>query len=318
VRIVNNYQEVFDLVGRALGVLPHEAQRQQRFSVSDKQIYRILLDNGQTVALRTSPRPRTFAYTASNLSILRLLNLPVQNVLAEGALRSGGSYIILNWIPGRDLADELGAMTPAQMTAVARQVVHCQRRLGALPQAPRCGWAPIGGSGTLANWSAAFGVPCTAPLDDGTLLPSLRARLCRVRIGLEPYLTAVTPVCFLDDLTSKNVLVENGVLRGIIDVDYVCYGDPLLTVGGTLAGIVSTMAQPAEFYVDELVRFWNPDPMQLRAIHFYAALWLIGSLAQPDASIDLARAQRLASAADASLHRAESSGVAPIRQRMAG
>jgi aminoglycoside phosphotransferase (APT) family kinase protein len=247
-----------------------------------------------------------------------LLNLPAQNVLAAGPLASGGSFIILNWIPGRDLADELGSMTRAQMTMVAQQVVNCQRRLGALPQARRCGWAPIGGTGALANWSEAFGEPCTAPLDDGTLLSSLRARLCHVRLGLEPYLATIAPVCFLDDLTHKNVLVQNGVLRGIIDVDYACYGDPLLTVGATLAGIVSNMAQPAEFYVDELIRFWNPDPSQLRAIHFYAALWLIGSLAQPDASIDLARAQRLASAADAALSRAESSGVAPVRQRIAG
>jgi len=38
---------------------------------------------------------------------------------------------------------------------------------------------------------------------------------------------AVPAICFLDDLTTKNVIVQDGVLQGVVDFDHVCYGDPL-------------------------------------------------------------------------------------------
>ena len=72
--------------------------------------------------LRVSPHRNAFAHTGRNLGILREMELPVQTVLASGATESGGSFIILNWIPGRDLAYELAQMYPEQMTRVAETV----------------------------------------------------------------------------------------------------------------------------------------------------------------------------------------------------
>jgi aminoglycoside phosphotransferase (APT) family kinase protein len=48
-----------------------------------------------------------------------------------------------------------------------------------------------------------------------------------VRASLETYFSSVQPTYFLDDLTSKNVIVQDGELRGLVDFDVVCYDDPL-------------------------------------------------------------------------------------------
>lgn len=109
---------------------------------------------------------------------------------------------------------------------------------------------------------------------------------------------------FLDDLTTKNVLVEQGTLSGIIDVDFVCYGDPLLTVGATLASIAADVPEGV-FYGNELARCWAPTAVQRQAIWFYAALWAIGSLSQTDASTQPARARALGAAAESWLGLAE-------------
>jgi aminoglycoside phosphotransferase (APT) family kinase protein len=122
---------------------------------------------------------------------------------------------------------------------------------------------------------------------------------------VESYFDTVRPIPFLDDLTTKNVLVENGTLSGIIDVDFVCYGDPLLAVGATMASIAGDVPQAGMFYGDELIRVWNLTAQQRLALWFYAALWGIGSYQLTDASANPTRAQSLRTAAESWLSGAE-------------
>src|SRR6202008_257200 len=44
------------------------------------------------------------------------------------------------------------------------------------------------------------------------------------------YLDRVRATPFLHDITTKNVIVHEGRLSGIVDVDDVCFGDPLLLI----------------------------------------------------------------------------------------
>jgi aminoglycoside phosphotransferase (APT) family kinase protein len=304
--------EVLELVAAALKLTPRRAVR-QALSNSGKAIYQVFLPDDQCVALRTSMRPKTFAFTQHNLAVLRALELPVPSVLASGPTPSGGSFIILNWIPGHDLVHELPAMSRAQMTRLAVQIVQCQRRIAGLPRARAFGWAPIGRSGSLQSWTEIFGkAPPVPPREDGTLLGTLRARLCVARAQLEPYFRAIEPVCFLDDLNTKNVLAENGVLRGLIDVDFVCYGDPLLAIGTTLACIAADLQGAGQFYGEELVRLWNPDSIQRQAIFFYASLWAIGCLSLNDARAQPQRHADLSRAADSWLHLCQSPPALPV------
>jgi aminoglycoside phosphotransferase (APT) family kinase protein len=297
--------EAVELTASALGVRPLRVDRQS-LSASGKTVYRVDLPDGLSAVLRTSLRARTFAFTKQNLGVLRALGLPVPAVIAAGRTLTGGSYIILNWIPGRDLVHELGGMSRAQMTLLAEQIVECQRRVGKLPAARRFGWAPIGQNGSLQTWTQVFGEAAFAErVHDGTLLGELRARLRALRSRVESYFSTVRATAFLDDLTLKNVLVENGELRGIIDVDFVCYGDPLLAVGATMASIASDVPESGAFYGEELIRCWNPDDAQRLALWFYAALWAIGSLNTTDAATEPTRAQALIGAAQSWLSIAE-------------
>jgi aminoglycoside phosphotransferase (APT) family kinase protein len=297
--------DLSDLVAGALGSRPERVVRQV-CSQSGKAVYRVDLPGGQSAVLRTSDRPTTFAFTRANLQTLGALGLPVQSVLAAGPGRAGGSYIILNWIPGRDLIYELGGMSRLQSTVLAEQIVTLQKRVGQLPPAARFGWAPIGRSGNLQRWTQVFGEAASASqVNDGTPLGALRARLCNLRRRVESYFDTVQPLAFLDDLTTKNVLIDQGQLTGIIDIDFVCYGDPLLSVGATMASIAGDCVASSAFYGEELVRCWNPCAQQRLAIWFYAALWAIGFLQSTDVVANPGRAQSLSRAADSWLAAAE-------------
>nr|WP_257032060.1 aminoglycoside phosphotransferase family protein [Paraburkholderia bryophila] len=107
-------------------------------------------------------------------------------------------------------------------------------------------------------------------------LPSA-TRPCRA--SLEDYFDTLRPVCFLHDLTIKNVLVDDNELSGLIDFDSVCYGDPLLVLGTTLAHIDTLVGERGRRYAEALLRCWAPQGERRRATGFYASLWVIGFLA---------------------------------------
>ena len=286
-------QRALDFVKQSLDVAPVWAMK-QRLSRSGNGVYRVWLADGNSVCIRMSTRRNTFAFTARNLAVLRSIRCPVQDVLSTQITADGGSYIILSWLPGYDLIDELPAMDQAQITRVAKHVVELQLRVSRLPLGAKFGWAPIGRNGLLNDWDQVFGAPpVPEAMDYTTDLERCRGRLNRVRESLRGYFASVRPVCFLDDLTAKNLLVEDGNFSGIIDLDFVCYGDPLMAVGSTLAGIVADMSRPVEFYALELMRLWNPTPAQQRALWFYSALWMFGFLRLTDPATEPQRLQRL-------------------------
>lgn len=49
-------------------------------------------------------------------------------------------------------------------------------------------------------------------------------------MNFDSYTSEVKPTPFLDDTTTKNVIINDGKLSGIVDVDYVNFGDHLLTL----------------------------------------------------------------------------------------
>ena len=88
--------------------------------------------------------------------------------------------------------------------------------------------------------------------------------------GLAEYFADVAPRPFLDDATTKNVLVHDGGLSGIIDVHWLCFGDWLLPIGLTRASLLAAghQADYADYWLESL----DPSADERRAVRFYTAL----------------------------------------------
>lgn len=211
----------------------------------------------RSVIVRMNADPSVFAATERNIGVLKDLGLPVPTVLASDLLKTRFPFacLVLNKVPGRDLRYELAGMTPTQMTRLAEQVTQYQRRVMALPLGMGYGYVGIGETGPYTSWVNLVG------LEDKP-----------VPARFEAYLRQVPPICFLDDITVKNVIVQNGELQGLIDFDGVCYGDPLYWLALTEVGVVSDVGLPGQFYVEELKRLWTLTPEQERMLAFYCAL----------------------------------------------
>ena len=267
-----NEAQASNLVAEALGVQPLSAKH-QTFG-HNSVTFDVKLPE-RNVIVRANTNPQVFATTENNIAVLGGLGLPVPKVLASDMTKARYPFgwMILDKIPGRDLRYELGTMTPAQITHLAEQIVGFQRQVSLLPQGKGYGYVGIGESAPFTSWWELI-----RPGDNNQTAETAndvvnlwQARVQAQMRNFEVYFRAVPPTCFLDDITVKNVIVQNGELEGLIDFDCVCYGDPLYWLALTATGVVSDVGAPGLFYVQELKRFWELTPEQEQIFALYAA-----------------------------------------------
>ena len=270
--------------------------------------YRVDSDGGPAVIVRTNADPDVYAGTLANLDALRSLGLPVPSVLQADLTcsRYPFAYVVTDTFPGRDLGFGLADMTPAQMSRLAEQIVGFERQVSVLPRGFGYGFMPIGAADGHGRWIDAVradrrlilgsvdarvrgGVDRGVDGEFADLIADLRWALDRSATRLD----AIEPVCFLDDLTTKNVIVHDGVLRGVVDFDVVCYGDPMYWLALTQVAVQFDVGTVGQFYVDELTRLWAPSAFELANLSLYSALHAAEFLSWPDDDlIDAPNARR--------------------------
>jgi len=87
------------------------------------------------------------------------------------------------------------------------------------------------------------------------------------------YFSTVEPVAFLYDLNVRNVIVKDSEVTGIIDVDALWFGDPLLAIGRGKT-ILLTMQQDTDF-ISHWCQYLNLSDFQLKIVDFYALLYSV-------------------------------------------
>ena len=217
-------------------------------------------------SLRCSREPDAYENSAYWLERLAALEVPVPRVLAKGSLE-GWEYLVLNWLEGQDLGPAYPGLTAADKEAIARQVEAIQRRVAGLnvPAAP--GW----------RWQdEVYGMLDRAEkliAQNGYFDPEKVHRLRTAAQTLEDYFSSVKPVAYLDDVTTKNLLVKDGHVSGVIDIDWMGMGDRLTYVALTRMSLLN-MEQDDD-YVACLLAEYGPDEAQKRAFAFYTLMYCV-------------------------------------------
>lgn len=265
--------DIRQLVIEALGVAPLKIQFMS-FGHTNK-VFSVELPDDQVI-IRTNKDAGVVSKTSYNISVLKSLGLPVPTVIQTDVTmkKHPFPYTILRKIEGRDLRYEIEKMTKEQLIKLAKEIVSIQKKVSSLPKGEGFGWVPINDKGPFSSWmeiidrdfhthiSSVKNVISSNQIKDAELLKN----------GFSDYFNQVEPICFLDDLTIKNVMVLNGTFQGIIDLDWVCYGDPLYMIGLTQTAIISDISKTCHQYIEELCNQWEVTPFQRKIIDFYSML----------------------------------------------
>lgn len=215
---------------------------------------------------------------------LEPLGVPLPQML-HAETRGEFACMILERLPGRDLGPVYAELSDAQKHELAMSVANTQSRCAQLPQAHGYGYAMSYDDPALRENQ------CWRDVLIGDLERSRKRLIAvgavdaaaadRVLANLsrfDAYLSRVQPVAFMDDTTTRNVLVHEGKLSGIVDVDSLCFGDRLFTVALTRLALL-TLKQDTR-YIDYWLEAMNATSDQRAVLNLYTAIFCVNFLSE--------------------------------------
>lgn len=270
-----------ELAARAFG---EEPQSIRRFTTGEMHyVYEAGLAEGRRVVIRIAAEHGHKAMRdAAHLSrLLRPRGVPLPAILEEN-LDPPFPHLILERLPGTDLGQVIGTLSPRQLEELAASVLAAQNITAqTVPSHGRFGYAASSETAPHASWPDVLAAHldrsrariASAGLFDVRELEPLASWLDAAR----PDLAAIPATPFLHDTTTKNVIVTPaGTLSGIVDVDDLCFGDPRYVVALTQIALV-TRGLPTTYTEAWLRRagFAEDGPYRL-----YLALFLADFMAE--------------------------------------
>src|SRR5262249_33144715 len=241
-----------DLTTAAVG---HPAIDVRRFSTGmHHYVFEATFADHRPVVVRIAAE-HSRAAMAGALRLSRLLRPPgvlLPEIIAEG-VNHRFPHLVMERLPGSDLGEVICGLSKANLESIAKQVARAQNLTSRTVSGTRYGYAVEPAYAPRQRWSEVL-------LDN---LARSRRRIAAAKLFDEEIvdtignmvsaacseLDALSPVPFLHDTTTKNVIVTpEGSFSGIVDVDDLCFGDPRYVVALTLASLM--VSDGPTHYVD--------------------------------------------------------------------
>lgn len=211
---------------------------------NQNHVYAVRTDAGEYVIRLTSAAHKD-KFTAALYWQQKLLPLgvPLAHFIAadlEGRFSSFPA-LLMNRLPGDDLGAVYTTLSDSQKQNLAQQMTTIHAGFKKLPNGQKYGYASSYETPPLhKSWYdfllkdmnvAAARIRNAASFDESFITSAFYQAE-----NLKSNLLEVRPDIFMPDTTVKNVIVYNGRLSGIVDVDEMCFGDPLFVLALTYAG----------------------------------------------------------------------------------
>lgn len=205
-------------------------------------VYRVCLGQ-DTFVIRMNSDKSAYKDTIYWLDKLMTIGIPVPKVIYKG-MHNKHSYLILSYIDGDDLGNVYSDLSDEEKREIARDIVNIQNKVSMLPKNNGYGYlTSYNDKNYKKSWKKVI-------LDH---LNRSRHRIKENKIfdctkvdkveklleKYDSYFTSIEPIPFLDDISSKNVLINRGKLAGIIDIDWVCFGDKIYYVALSNMALIS-------------------------------------------------------------------------------
>ena len=212
------------------------------------------------------------------LNKVKDFDIPTPCVIAEN-LVNAPYYFVMSFIPGKDLGLVYSSLLKSEKKIIAKKIIGFQKEIKKLPMAK--------GFGSLNSYEDSENICSSweesllndinraekAIINNGIFSVEYVLKLKKIVPYFKEYFNSIKPVPFLDDITTKNVLIHKGKLSGIIDLDWISFGDEVLFLGLVTMALLSMKADID--YADYLKDEMNLNEMQERALKFYVLMFCV-------------------------------------------
>lgn len=221
----------------------------------------------ETYIFRCSDIPNAYQDTAIWLRKLEAIHIPVPTVYDQGRFQ-GFDYLILSYLEGADIGQVYPQLTDGEKRKIAKEIVHIQQKVALLEiEDPASDWSWHSFVQYMLDRAKAR---ITA---NGHFDPEKVERLRKQSVLLGKYFSTVKPTAYLDDISSKNLIIHNGCIRGIVDIDWMGMGDVLTYVALTNMAFLDLGYDTA--YVAYILEEMRLSQEQNRAFLFYSLLYCV-------------------------------------------
>ena len=217
-------------------------------------------------SIRCSTEKNAYQTTVRLLEKLLGIGIPVPQVLFCG--KAGQyDYAILTYIEGQELWAVYDSLTREDKKCLAKEIVQLQRNvaLGLLETTE--GWSWMSFIHEILDRARAL------IKENGYFDEEKVTRIENQIPVLTGYFESVEPISYLDDVTTKNLLVKDGHISGIIDIDWIGIGDVLTFAALTHVALLNMECDTD--YVRYILDEMNVDSRQYKAFRCYALMYCV-------------------------------------------
>jgi len=229
------------------------------------EVYIVECENEKYI-FRCSTEENAYVETIHWLTQLSTLDIPIPKVLAHGTCEEY-QYLILNYIKGEDIGLIYATLTAPEKKQIAKNVMEIQRKVARLQLPENVSWAWQDFVNEMLD-RAADRITQNGYFDIGKV-----NRIKEEMPVLNEYFSQIKPVAYLDDISTKNLLIHNGKVSGVIDIDWMGIGDNLTFIAMTYVALRNMDCETD--YVDYLLEERGGTGMERKAFRFYCLMFCV-------------------------------------------
>lgn len=216
--------------------------------------------------LRCSKEKHAYDETIHWLSELEICNIPIPKVLCFGEYNSY-TYMILSYAEGDDIGNVYSKLTDDEKKQIATDVIEIQNKVSRLKTTVPSDW----------SWNSFIDEMIVRAYERISVNNYFDlSKIDEIRLlqnELQEYLNSIKPVPYLDDISTKNLLIYNGKVSSVIDIDWMGFGDVLTFIAMTRVALLNMELDTK--YVDYLLDELHPSEIQYKAFVFYCLLFCV-------------------------------------------
>ena len=244
-----------------LGTTP---KRLERCAVGHGNYVYLAELSAEKYIVRLTEEQDAYGETVRLLKQAAAAGIPVPRVLANGR-RDGYEFLLLTYIEGSDLGLVYDSLTAEDKRAIAKEVVRIQEMAADIGCTVDSDW----------TWRTEINEMLDRAEEritaNGYFDPERVHRLRTAAEGLSDYFESVQPVAYLDDISTKNLMIDGGRVSGIVDLDWIGVGDKLTYVAMTETALLNMGCDTdyPRFIIEEM----GLNEVQRKAYTFYKLMF---------------------------------------------
>ena len=217
--------------------------------------------------IRCSLEHSAYDHTVYWLGQLASIEIPVPKIIARGKF-GDFEYLVLSYFEGKDIGLVYSQLSDADKKEIAKEIVHIQNQVATLRLEnlePQWSWRSSIND-TLERAKERIAV-------NGYFEVEKVDRLWESAEELDGYFSSIEPIAYLDDISTKNLLIHNGRISGIVDIDWIGIGDKLTYVALTNMALLNMECDTD--YVKYILDEMRLSDDQKKAFLFYTLMFCV-------------------------------------------